>query len=666
IKARPYIKEKLHAGRKKLFNPDVLTCTEPIFCFEGYIDAMSAELAGFKAVALGGRGEGDLLVAAVDNLKPKPHIIILFDNDSAGREAAPQLRADLLAVKCPCVVRFLSKPTIDNDDSDCDSGAAVMSTNKIDANDILQKQGVDVLRVMLQEIIDDSLSELNAVETELAKKDSAGLSDDDWDFIFNGDGSDLDFARALEIFYGANVRWLTDDERWAIYNSGVWRIGSEKSSCIAPFARKLADVMLQNADDKDERDLAHALKSSKKIGSVVTMLKSIDSILISAADRDKHPNLLNVKNGVIDLETGKLLAADPSLYLTQQANIDFDPRADSAFIEKFFEEIQPDEMTRRGLLRWLGYNLTGSVREEKFLVWLGESGANGKGVLSRTLAALLRDYAAALPRTALVLRKFDDGNAHTAALNALINARFAISEELPQNATLDSALLKTLTGGDMQPFRRLREEFKDSEPTAKINMSSNFIPKFENADDCGIKRRLLVMPFNVTFTDDKADPHLKEKMLLPENQRGFLRILVDEAVSWYKDGLIISPQMLETTRENLNANDFISDFLYEFCDVGFGKGEVPRKVLLDKLREKYPQAHKFNDRDLCKMIERRGIEYKRGMHGFIFKGIRLLTDDDFTREPIDDYDEETISQPSIKPIAQKEYYIDPDDLPFDD
>ena len=40
---------------------------------------MSAEVAGFKAVALGGRGEGDLLLAAIDQLKHKPQIIILFD-----------------------------------------------------------------------------------------------------------------------------------------------------------------------------------------------------------------------------------------------------------------------------------------------------------------------------------------------------------------------------------------------------------------------------------------------------------------------------------------------------------------------------------------------------------------------------------------------------------
>lgn len=641
-KASRYIDEKLHAGHKRIFlsnNLDEdLNTDEPVFAVEGYIDCMSIELAGFKAVALGGCGAGDLLIETVDKLKKRPQVIVLFDNDNAGRQSASELQEELLAVKCPCVVRWLSKPQDEfyiNNNIDCVSGSAVIThTEKIDANQLLQNYGVNVLHGILQDILDNSIAELNAVESELGKKDSAGLTDKDWDFIFNGDSSDLDYAYRFERFFGSKVRWLKDAEHWIIYDGGQWKHYSEKNSAVTPFVRKLAETMKQNAADKDERQLAEKLKSSKKIGCGVTMLKSLDSILISSADLDKHHNLLNCQNGVVDLETGKLMNADPTLYLTQQISVDYDARADSSFVENFFEQIQPDEMTRRGLLRWLGYNLSGSVREEKFLIWLGESGANGKGVLSRTLSALLRDYAAALPRGALVLRKFDDGNSHTAALNALIGARFAISEELPQNIALDSSLIKTFTGGDLQNLRRMREEFKDYEPTAKINMSSNFIPKFENVDDGGIERRLLVMPFTETFRGDRADPRLKEKLLAPENLRGLLKLLVNEAVAWNKDGLIISDAMTKATRDNLYANDFVSDFLEEFCEIGNGKGEMPRRALIDKLYEKCPQARQHSDRDLCKMIQKRGVSYIRSMHGFVFRGIRFLTDDDWSGEPV--------------------------------
>ena len=238
-KASSLIEEKLHAGHKRLFlsnnlHEDLQNTDEPVFAVEGYVDAMSIELAGFKAVALGGRGEGDLLVEAVDNIKHCPQIIILFDNDKAGRESAPELREELLAVKCPCVVRWLSKPQDEfyiNNELDCISGSAVMTTpEKIDANQLLQKYGVDVLHGILQDILDNSIAELNAVESELGKKDSAGLTDEDWDFIFSGDSSDLDFAYRFERFFGSNVRWLKDAEHWLIYDGGQWQHYSEKNS----------------------------------------------------------------------------------------------------------------------------------------------------------------------------------------------------------------------------------------------------------------------------------------------------------------------------------------------------------------------------------------------------------------------------------------------------
>ena len=160
IKARPFIKEKVHAGRKELFNHDALNSDEPIFCFEGFFDAMSAELAGFKAVALGERGEGYLLIEAIDKLKHKPQIIILFDSDKTGRESVPELRDDLMQIKCPCVVRFFSESKKDYSPTEGISGNMVLVENKIDANDILQKHGVEVLCTILQNILNNSLAEL--------------------------------------------------------------------------------------------------------------------------------------------------------------------------------------------------------------------------------------------------------------------------------------------------------------------------------------------------------------------------------------------------------------------------------------------------------------------------------------------------------------------------
>ena len=617
--AQKYIAPKAHAGTKTLFNPDALR-HDVAFVVEGEVDAMTIELAGFHACAVGGADSYQLVVNAVKALESKTKIIILFDSDDTGRKYAPQLQSALLNVGCVASLQFLSD-----------------EESKLDANEILTTQGLENLRGLLDSIFNNARLYFETFEKNLFSKDDAL-------FYLSGLTFDFDNAKRLERFCAADVRWLSDEERWLIWQkSGVWTLGSDKNSCLYPFTSAFATKLFDNVNHVSETmkenafAIACTFRKTDKTNAAITLLKGCDSILIKQADLDQHPELLNCLNGVIDLQTGKLYPADPSLYLTQQISVAYDCRADMQTIGKFFNDIMPDEQTRHGLLRWLGYCLTGSVIEEKFAVWLG-SGANGKGVLSRATSALLKDYAAALPQGALLLNKNIDGNAHTDALCSLINTRFSICEELPQNFTLNAALLKTLTGGDKQKFRPIYGKFIEVTPTAKINVSSNFVPKFENVDDAGMERRFLIVPFTQTFTGDKADRHLKEKLLQPENLRGLLNLLVMQARLWYVDGLIISDAMKVATRENLAANDFVADFLDEFCLVGEGKGEMPRSLLISKLREKCIQANRFTDRDLCKMIEKRGVRYARSKHGFVFKGIRLLTDADFLGESVDKND----------------------------
>ena len=631
IKARPFIREKVHAGHKKLFNPDALNSDEPIFCFEGFFDAISAELAGFNAVALGGRGEGYLLVEAIDKLKHKPQIIILFDSDKAGRESAPELRDDLLQIKCTCVVRFLSEPKKDYAPTEGISGSMILVENKIDANDILQKHGVDVLRAILQNILNNSLAELDAVEAELAKKDKAGLTSEDWDFIFSGSHYDLDFARRLERFCALNVRWLTDDERWMTYQNGVWLRGSEKNSCVSPFARRLADAMTQNADDKNERDLASKFQSAKKINNAITLLKSFDSILISSLDLNNHPELLNCLNCVVDLSDGKSYPHAPELLLSQQVQTAYYPDSQSDLVDKFFVDIMPDEQTRAGLLRWLGYCLTGENSAEKFMIWHG-LGKNGKGVLSATLLALLGAYGVGLtPRALLKSNRPVDANAATVALNALEGARFAISEELPADGELDISLIKNLSGADRINLRRNYGEYRTLINVSKLNLSGNYLPKIENISDFGLLRRILNMPFTVQFgtAEHPSDDQLKKKFLLPDNLNAFLTLLVAEAVAWYRGddgGLIISDVMKQETARHLSQNDFVEEFISDNYELN-PTHEIKAKDLIDALKREYPrETSRFKRADLIKLIESvNGVTYELGRtKTHVFKGIATL------------------------------------------
>ena len=456
------------------------------------------------------------------------------------------------------------------------------------------------------------------------------FSDDEYKFYFSDDRADLTNGRRLENFCGDSVRWITDDEQWLTWQNGLWTRGSEKNSAILPFAAKLYDILKLNAKDKDAVKTANSFKNAGKANAAITWLKSCDSILITADDLDNHPNLLNCLNGVVDLKDGKFYShvAYRDRMLTQQVRADFNPNVQSDLVEKFFRDIQPDDDTRAGLLRWLGYNLTGEVSEERYMIHQG-SGANGKGTLSKTILHLLGSYATGLPSTALLRnRKKFDANVATTALNALEKARFAISEELPLDSEIDSALIKNLSGGDDINLRHNYGEYRTIKATAKINLSGNFLPRIENDDDKGLLRRALNMPYTQTFgdlSDVPADKDLKKKLLLPENLSALFALLVREAVIWYNGGgLIISDIMKAETKRHFAQNAFVVDFIeenYEYDDDGY----VRAKDLIDALRSEYPrECARYKRADLIQRVANiEGITYITAAGNVrMFKGIK--------------------------------------------
>ena len=460
--------------------------------------------------------------------------------------------------------------------------------------------------------------------------------------LFHGGASDRAFAKRLEYFCGEHVKWCDEAKRWYLYSGGVWKKNSGENSAVSPFADELADVLEKHATNDAEHKLAASFQSAKKIGSAINLLKARHSVRITLDDLDNHPELLNVKNGVVDLTNGKLYPADPKLLLTKQAGAAYEPAAHSSLVEDFFTAIQPDETTMRGLLRWLAYNLTSETREHKFAIWTGERGANGKSTLSGVMLKLAGSYGTGLGTRALLKNpRPADANAATTSINALEGVRFALAEEMPIDAEIDSSLIKNLSGGDDINIRLNYGEFRTVPNFAKINISGNYLPKIENVNDGGIRRRLLNFAFNVRFGVDRpADPLLKEKLCSPENLNALLAILVREAALWYRDGLIISDAMKAETQRQLDASNFVADFIDDNY-VRVPTASVKAKEFIEELKREYPrECSRFKRADLVQLIAAQdGVSYGKDNHNAnVFKGIGKAARDDFDGEPIDPKD----------------------------
>ena len=444
--------------------------------------------------------------------------------------------------------------------------------------------------------------------------------------LFAMKNTDLYNALRLDYLFNNEIRFLTDCDRWLTFDKdkGIWIKGNAgKNSAILPFAGRLAMMLEENEpnplDFPDAKKIIRSWQTNLCVGAATNLLKGVNRIRITTDDLDNHTNLLNCKNGVIDLYDGKFYeVVDPALLLTQQVNAFYHAGFRNDTVDKFLRDILPDEETRAALIRWLGYCITGDVSAEKALFIYG-SGGNGKGTLTKLLIILLNDYAASVPVTAVIeAGRLKDAGAATTELNVLEKCRLAIVEELPQGGRLDVAKFKSLTGGDKIPVRRLHEEFHNIDPTHKLMLSGNHMPILSDTRDPGLLRRLLNMLFSADFTKN-PDTLLKKKLLAPDSLSAMLSLLVDAAQLFYRDGLIIADSMREQTRSYLAENDFIYDFISEYCQRGQNLS-IPRQQFLGRLKEKCSdecfQQFKNSERALTDAISRiDGISYRRTTGG---------------------------------------------------
>jgi putative DNA primase/helicase len=625
---RKYIKPKQHAGHKELFGAETLAVeNEVVYVFEGEIDEMSSWqtwlfclASKFKAAFIATAGASsnnwydDLdKVFGGDN---KPLIIIVADNDNTGKETSSKHRQELLKRGYPTTVEYFSD-----------------GEEKIDANSVLINQGEDDLARFLltfwnnaQNNIDGVKSEIKLIQTQMQAADEEARKQEfqrkiKFALSNSGNLTDLQNAKRIAAMLGDKVRFIQDMNCWSTYNGGIWKIDSSgENSVLLPLIVKMADDLNRAAKNEDEGKIAAKFAKTRSVVPALTFLKGI--VYITKADLDKHKNLICCGNGVVNLEDGKIYPHSSELLFTQKCNANYKIGCRSATIDKFLKDIQPNEDNRNALTRWLGYSLSGETKAEKFL-FIDGKGGNGKGTLTSLMMKLLGDLAVVIPARGLMLGKPTDANNATPVLNALVGKRFAITEELPPNTKLDTALIKSLSGRDKLYYRRLHHEAESFDAQFKLTLSGNNLPELLDAKDKGFARRLLRLKFESDFTGSRCDEGLKDRLQSQENIDAFFYLLVQNAVEWYKSGLIVTSDMQAAAQEYLADEDFLGEFISSYCEFD-AESSITRREFVEELKVAYPsQTSRLSDRALTEMLKKaEGVEYTRSNGARRLKGIK--------------------------------------------
>lgn len=327
-----------------------------------------------------------------------------------------------------------------------------------------------------------------------------------------------------------------------------------------------ADKRLARAEKEGRAAEARAsgqgqvLCSAMNINAVATLARSNAELVGTVDQWDRDKLLLGTPGGVVDLRTGRLRPGQQTDYITKQTAVAPAPEGTKAPIwEKFLARIfkgRPEVIPF--MQRVAGYSITGSV-EEHALVFAWGQGGNGKGVLWNTLGRAMGDYSKVAPTDLLLVAQ---GDKHTTEMAMMRGARLVTASELAPGKAWDEPKLKSLTGGDPITARFMRQDFFTFEPQFTLVVFGNHKPSFRSVDEA-IKRRVLLVPFLENIPADERDPDLPVK--LQAEWPAILRWAIDGCLEWQRIGLAPPATIKEASKDYLESEDALGQWLYERC-----------------------------------------------------------------------------------------------------
>jgi putative DNA primase/helicase len=415
-------------------------------------------------------------------------------------------------------------------------------------------------------------------------------------------------AGRLAKAYGGQVlvaagRWhVWDGRRWAVGEGegDVYRFACRLSVMVKEEARAVRakasapslELGAMGAGAERAKGVADALEkwsvrceSKGAIEAAVGLLKKM--LTVDAGLLDADPWLLNVRNGTVDLRTGRMRDHRSEDLITKLADVDYEVGGAGAEVgtggqmwEGVLREVVPDADVREFLRRWFGYCATGLVREQVFVVHWG-GGANGKSTVLDVVARVLGDYAGtAAPG---LLAGGERSERHPTEMADLAGKRMVTAHETREGVSLREDFVKQATGGDRIKARYMREDFFEFAPTHKLQLLTNSKPVVRGQDH-GIWRRVRLVSYTARFgsAEDVArgvatglqDARLMERLMDERVLSGVLGWLVGGAVEWAQVGLTAPAAVLDASLAYQHEQDRVRQFVGECCEVGEGLEEA--------------------------------------------------------------------------------------------
>ena len=382
-----------------------------------------------------------------------------------------------------------------------------------------------------------------------------------------------------KIYIYFNDKWILDQKGTIIQRFLCQQIRKLYTNIIDELNKELqSDTENQEIISSRIKDVSKILtnygnQKNKNVWGLIyneIITRNIDKDIF-----DTNNNLFIFNNKAYDFLNNKWVYVSKFDYiLTTCGNEYTEPTKEQLDkVSKLINDIFPNPEIKRAYISILRSGLTGH-RLEKFIIASGE-GRNGKGFINDFYQYLQGDYYGILHLS--LLTKEIKGGANTELRN-IHKKRFLKATEPDSGSTekLRMANIKALTGESTLKARGLYENDFDISILATFLMECNKLPFVSMDGNEAERQRMVIIPFETTFTDNQEDLDsdinkykpidltLKDREFKEEHYCALFKYIVDTG-----DDKVYIPEMCKNLalKWMLDKDDFVGWFMenYEEC-----------------------------------------------------------------------------------------------------
>lgn len=232
------------------------------------------------------------------------------------------------------------------------------------------------------------------------------------------------------------------------------------------------------------------------------------------------PNYMAIGNGIYDFQNDELEEYNPEVIIKNRVPVNFQADVYDPTVDGTLNKICCQDPELRMLLEEVvGYLLLRRNELGKFFVLTG-TGSNGKS----TFIDMLKFFLKPENYSSIALGEINQRFKTAEVFGKLANLGDDISGQYIQETDV---LKKLVTGETVTAERKGKDPFQ-FESYAKLVFSANDMPRINDLSD-GLKRRLVIVPFNAKFSDTDADfdPYISDKLQSDSAMRYLLRIGIE-------------------------------------------------------------------------------------------------------------------------------------------